>query len=179
MTYMVCSGTIATWTLLCNFICIHLWGESSCTLKCIMSLPWATSLHCGASFCDVSYTLLQSNFVAYTVVCNVLNASSHCDVLSHYGCVVVALLLWHFIEPWGHCHFITGTIYLGAFLMSSCVVGSWDSSTQRPCNDLTHKLFDLFASSTLVTPRVPCFHFGCHCYGWSSCLSMWLDWKDI
>jgi hypothetical protein len=99
--------------------------------------------------------------------------------VSRYGCVVVALLLWHFIEPWGHCHFITGTIYLGAFMMSSCVVGNRDSSTQRPCNDLTHKLFDLFASSTLVTPRVPCFHFGCHCYGWSSCLSMWLDWKDI
>jgi hypothetical protein len=83
-----------------------------------------------------------------------------------YGCVLAAQLLWHFIEPWDHCHFITGTIYLGAFLMSSCVVGSWDLSTQEPWNGLTYKLFDSFASGTQH-------------YGWSSHLSMWLDGRYI
>jgi hypothetical protein len=79
MTYIVYSGTVATCTLSCNFICIRLWGKSSRMLKCIMSLPWATFLHCGASFRDPPYTLLQSNFIALTVVCDILNASSQCD----------------------------------------------------------------------------------------------------
>ncbi len=80
MTYIV--STIAACTLLCDFICICLWGRSSHMLKCIMSLPWATFLHCGASFCDPPYTLLQSNFIALTVVCDILNVSSHCNILS-------------------------------------------------------------------------------------------------
>jgi hypothetical protein len=65
-----------------HFICIRLWGKSSCTLKCVMSLPWATFLHFGASFHDAPYILLQSDFIASTVVCDILNASSHCDILS-------------------------------------------------------------------------------------------------
>jgi hypothetical protein len=95
-----------------------------------------------------------------------------------YGHVVAAQLLWHFIEPWDHCHFITGTIYLGAYLMSLCVVGSQDLSTQGPWNGLTHKLFDSFASST-CHPRAPYSHFGCRHYGQSSHLSMWMDGRDI
>jgi hypothetical protein len=47
-----------------------------------MSLPWATFLHFGASFCDAPYILLQSDFIALTVVCDILNASFHCDILS-------------------------------------------------------------------------------------------------
>jgi hypothetical protein len=47
-----------------------------------MSLPWVTFLHLGASFRDAPYILLQSDFIASTVVCNILNASSHCDILS-------------------------------------------------------------------------------------------------
>jgi hypothetical protein len=47
-----------------------------------MSLPWATFLHFGASFHDAPYILLQSDFIALTVVCDILNALFHCDILS-------------------------------------------------------------------------------------------------
>ena len=62
-----------------------------------MSLPWATFLHFGASFRDAPYILLQSDFIASTVVCDILNASSHCDILSASlrtcccGSIIVAL----------------------------------------------------------------------------------------
>jgi hypothetical protein len=62
-----------------------------------MSLPWATFLHFGASFRDAPYTLLQSDFIASTVVCDILNASSHCDIMSASlqmcccGSIIVAL----------------------------------------------------------------------------------------
>ena len=36
----------------------------------------------GASFRDAPYILLQSDFIALTVVCDILNASFHCDILS-------------------------------------------------------------------------------------------------
>jgi hypothetical protein len=164
MTYIAYSGTVATCTLLCDFICICLWGKSSCMLKCIMLLPWATFLHCGASFHDPPYTLLQSNFIALTVVCNILNALSHCNVLSallwmcscssiivalHRTVGSLSLHYWHHL-PW--C-FLDELVCCGQLRLVNS--GTWIG--------LTHKLFDLFASSTLVTPIVtrfaqPCIH---------------------
>jgi hypothetical protein len=180
MTYIAYSGTIATCTLLCDFICIRLRGKSSCMLKCIMLLPQATFLHCGASFRNPPYTLLQCNFIALTVVCNILNALSHCDVLSaslwtcscssiivalHRTTGSLSLHYWHHL-PW--C-FLDELVCCGQLRLVNS--GTWIG--------LTHKLFDLFASSTLVTPIAPCFHFGCQRYSRSSHLSMWLDGKDI
>jgi hypothetical protein len=154
MTYIAYSGTVATCTLVR--------GKSSCKLKCVMSLPWATFLHCGASFHDPPYTLLQSNFIALNVVCNILNASSHCNVLSallrtcccssiivalHRTTGSLSLHYWHHL-PW--C-FLDELVCCGQLRLVNSGTMDWSHSQ---------------------TLRFVCFRHSCHSY--SALLSFWL-----
>jgi hypothetical protein len=147
-----------------------------------MSLPWATFLHCGASFHDASYTLLQSNFIALTVVCVILSVSSHCNILSTSlrtcccGSIIVAfprttgslpLHYWHHL-PW--C-FLDELVCCGQLRLVDSGTMEWSHSQtlwficfQHSCHSLLEHL---------------AFIFGCRHYGQSSHLSMWLDGKDI